>query len=688
MVKWDMLHHAMEMHTYCRLCERSCGLIAEVEDGQIQSLNSDPSDPICGNGSGCSSLQNSIGALQRDDRITRPMRRDGDVLVPASWDEALDDIASRLKEIQKQSGADSIGMLMGESMERNSHGLIRSLATSIALGTSSVFGSLAQTAGPRIRMAELMLGSPVSLLPDLGRAHYIIVFGGQQKDSDWGPWALGGAHEQWIQHSRRTKKTKVVVVGPRKTAFAETMDQFLAIRPGTEPFLLLGMLVAVVNGGWIDRQYIDDYTRDFDALQEVLDGWTVDACATICGIEAPKLSGLALKFSRSAMSVVQPDYGTFSNAYATLGAWAWMTLHTVTANTLRPGGLYHHEGVVDVQPALDKVPTDGAPRTRVLDIPLLLMRGPAAALADEILVPGEGSIRGLICMGTDPLSTVPDSARTREALGSLDLLVCMARCEDRTTAHADWVLPITHPWERADLQLMDHRLLPHSLLRWTPALVEPNGEAKTEQDILLELMKRLEPRKGDGWGRHIRLLGRWLSKSDLDTWVRRVLDWSTDVEWDELQAPPHRVDRGDTDRSTWAVSMEDSRIHLLPDVALETLRGLVVPEQTDEYPIWLRTSLRMDMAPDGHHRAANGTDPGLAIHPDLGIADGVRVRIRTRYGSVETTAHHVEGLRPDSVDLPMGYDTDVMALLSATRLDGLCGTAALDGVMCQVEAIG
>ena len=98
---------------------------------------------------------------------------------------------------------------------------------------------------------------------------------GQQEDGDWGPWTLGGAHEQQIQHSRRTKGTKVSVVGPRKTDFAEKMDQFIGIRPGSEPFMLLGMLVAVVKGGWGDQQYIDDYTSGYSELQEILEPWTV-----------------------------------------------------------------------------------------------------------------------------------------------------------------------------------------------------------------------------------------------------------------------------------------------------------------------------------------------------------------------------------------------------------------------------
>jgi formate dehydrogenase len=677
----------MEVHTYCRLCERSCGLLAEVENHSLKSLRSDPSDPICFGSAGCEAAQHSIQALNSDARITTPMRREGEKLVPASWDEALSDISSRIKDLQEQSGPQSLGLLLGESLERNSHGMIRSLSTALAMGTTRVFSSLSQTAGPRIRMAELMLGTPMPLLSDLSRAHFVVLFGGQQKDGDWGPWTLGGAFERQLNHSRKTKGAKVVVVGPRKTPLAESMDQFIGIRPGTEPFMLLGMLVAIVRGGWVDQQYLDDYTQGFAELTEALESWSIDDCARICGIEAAQLSGVALKFSRAAMAVAHADYGTFSNAHATLGAWAWMALHTVTANTLRPGGLYDHLGVVDIHPVLTNLRTAGAPRTRVLDLPLLLMQGPAATLSDEILVPGEGRVRGLLCVSDDPLASLPDSNRTREALDSLDLLVCLSTHENRTTAHADWVLPLSHPWEREDLQLTDHRLLPRTMLRWTPALVEPAGEARTEQDILADLVSRVSPgMKGSSWGRHIRLLARVLDRTDLDAWIRRAFEWSTDHSWEDLENSPHRVDHGDTDRSAWRVSTESERIEIMPAEAVDALRGTTLPSIDEDYPLWLRTSLRLDTAPDPLHRAVDSPDPGLSVHPDLGIADGAKVRLSTRFGSVETVAHHESSLRPDSVDLPAGYGTDAMALLSAARLDGLCGTAALDGLNCRIEA--
>ena len=676
----------MTIHTYCRNCEHSCGLLADVSDGRIEQLRPDPSDPICYGAVGCEHLNESVTQIESSERIRVPLRRSGEDWVESTWDEAFDDISRRLSDLREQSGTQSVGLSLGPNIERNSHGFIRSLSLALSLGTTQIFSGLSQGAGPRLRMAELMLGSPTPLLSDLSRAHYVVVLGGHQREGDWGPWNLGGAHERDLNHSRRTKGTKVVVVGPRKTALAESMDQFIAIRSGSEPFLLMGMLVAVVRGGWVDQQYIDDYCENYEALRDILEPWSVEGCAKECGIEPAQLSGLALKFSRAAMALVHPDYGTFSNAHATMGAWAWLTLHTVTANTLRPGGLYAHPGVIDIQSVLERIPTDGAPHTRVLDLPMLLMQAPLAALPDEILVPGEDRVRGLICVSDDPLVRLPDSERSREAFEKLDFLVCLAREQNATTAHADWILPVTSPWERADLQLVDHHLLPRTMLRWTPALVSPQGDARTEQAILGELAKRLRPsRKGSAWGTHVHLLGRLLGRTDLDQWMRRALEWSTDHEWSELDQEPHRIDEGDTDRSAWQVTTPSGRVQLLPAVVLDVLKDFQSPVTNPDFPHRLRTSLRPDRKACSGDSLLGVPDPGVAIHPDLGIADGAKVRVSTRHGSLETVAHHEPALREDCVDLPYGYGTDVMRLLSAARLDELCGTAAFDGVACRIE---
>jgi anaerobic selenocysteine-containing dehydrogenase len=672
----------MNQRTFCRLCEGACGLVADVDGGALRALAPDTQDPVSG-GFICDVATRSVGALAAPGRITQPLHRSGGRLVPVSWDEAIRGVADALKKARAQGEARSIGLYLGEALQRSDRGLVRSLATAAALGTPSVFSELSEGAGPRLLAAERALGHAVPLLPDIGRAHYVLALGGEQEGSGWGPLIRGRAHGDWLAHSRRTKGTKLVVAGPRATDFAREATQHLAIRPGSEPFLLLGMLVAVVKGGWHDPQFVRDYTRGWDALVDALAPWSVERCAARCGVDAAAISGVALKFSRAAMAVAVPDGSTFSNSHAGLTAWAWMTLHTVTANTLRPGGLYDHEGVFDLHHALAMLRSERAPRTRTGGHPLVLMQAPAAALVDEVLVPGEGQVTALLCVRGDPAGRLPGAARVEEALRALGTLVCLSTHHDDTTAMADWVLPVLHPWEREDLETVGAALLPRDAARYTPAVAAPAGEARHEADILAELAASVGAARG-AWGWHLGLAGRQIVKADLSAWERNLAGWLSDSEWEGIEAAGG-LDQGESDRSLWRISHEDGLIELFPEGTLPLLQAAGVDDAAADLPMRLRTSAARSEAPDAAH--GDGADAGIGLHPDAGLVDGARVRVRTRHGSVEGVVHLDDRLRADTVDIPREASVRATLLLSADRLDALTGTAERDGLACAVEPV-
>lgn len=674
----------MAAHTFCRLCEGYCGFVAETDGATLTRLEPDSADPVS-EGYTCEVASRSLAALRRPDRVTRPLKRENGRLVPATWDEAIKDIGQRLGAIRSQSGARAIGLHLGEPVQRSSRVLVRSLAFALGMGTPNVFSSLASGAGPRLFATELMLGHPVPLLADVGRAHYVVMMGQDPRATSWGPGYLGMAHEGAMQFSRKTKGTKVVVADPRKTELAAAMDQHLAIRPGTEPFLALGMLAATVKGDWRDRQYVEDYTRHYEKLGDLLAPWPVDRCADICGVTAAALSGVALKFGRAAMAVLHAGPSAFQNANGMLGAWAWLALHTLTANTLRPGGLYEHVGFVDPHNLLTTIGLSDAPRTRVHGHPLQLLQAPETSLVDEVLTPGEGQVRALISVSGDAAGRLPGSARVKQALGSLELLVCLAREQDETTAAAHWVLPIPHPWERADLGLHDNNQLPvHGLLS-TPAVVSAPGEVRAEEDILKDLFAAVHPGlRGSAWGAHLGLFGGWLARADLESWENRLLGFVAEDASARLAEPPHRIHVGDTDRSQWRVTTKDGRIDLLPDAIGELLARLEAPVRSPDRPFVLRTSAARDRAPDRAHRDA-GADPGVSLHPDAGFAAGSRVRVVTRYGEALATVRLDPSLRADTVDLPAGYAADALALLPSEPADALAGAPVRDGLDCAIR---
>jgi anaerobic selenocysteine-containing dehydrogenase len=610
------------------------------------------------------------------------MHRVRGTLVPVPWETAIEQIGAELRRVRKAHGPASTGIYLGDGVLRSSRSLVRSLAFGVGLGTPNILSELCLGAGPRLWIAEQMLGYAAFLRSDLARAHYIVLLGGDQRETGWGPMHPGMSTEGHIAHSRRTKKTKVIVADPRATDLAEEMDQHLPIRPGTEPFLLLGMLAAVVRGNWHDQQFVADYTSGFEALKEVLQVWTVDRCAEICGIDAPALSGVALKYSRAAMAVVHPGASAFQNANGAIGAWAWLALQTVTANTLRPGGLYEGKGVFDLHLASASVPTSKAPQTPAGGAPLQLLQAPATQLVPEV----RAGLRALITVAGDPMSRLSGPAQTRTALQGLDLLVCLAQTEDETAALADWVLPLTHPWEQPDLTIHDSAILPYRGLMWTPALVSAAGQARPADQILRDLYRAARPgMRGSVWGRHLDLLARYVVMTDLGEWEHRAFDWSSDVDLTELPEDTRRLNLGEEDRATWRPTTPDERIALMPEGVAELLAKVRPPVPTADAPFLLRTSQRRDRAPDASHRSE--TSGGVRVHPDAGLPAGARVRITTAFGSLLSNVEHDERIRPDTVDLAPELHEGGLQLTPFDGVDPMTGAPVRDGIPCRLETV-
>lgn len=674
---------AVEQATWCRLNECMAGLVATVEEGRIVALRPD-TENVAGRHGACGLCTASAGAAEDPRRILRPRKRVGDRFEEVSWEEALGEIGAKLKAIRKQSGARSLGLYAGAPVGLDARGVTRTLATALGLGTPNLYSPLSMRGGPWLRAAELVLGHAAALQRDVGRAHYVLLLGANQEAEGWGPMQAGRNLTVDLAFSRKTKGTKVVAVDPRKTPLAAGADQHLAIRPGTELFFVLGLLDAVLKNDWRDVQYSDDYCTPLGPLRDALAAWPVERCAEICGVPATDISGVALKFARAAMAVAVPSAQCLQSEHGTLTAWAILVLHALTANLLRPGGLYDNRGVLDAHAIAKQLPTSGAPRTRVGDFPLLLLQAPGAILADEVLTPGEGQLRALVAVHGDPVRELPGGARLRDALSSLELLVAVDLADNETTRLAHWVLPATHPWEREDLHLHDTSILSWKTTQWTPALVAPPGQARDVADILADLFKKVGPTlRGGAFGPHLRVLGSFVAGSDLAKWEARLLDGSGVVSYEELKASPHGWLGGEVDRATWRITTPSGRFELVPDAVAAQLAAIAAPADGG---LRLLTSAARDAAVRPFDRA-EAADPGVVLHPDVGFPEGARVRVRTQAGAVAATVHLDPTLRADTVDLPAGYAVDVATLLPTDRLDPFTGTPAANGLVCTVETL-
>lgn len=643
--------------TICRLCPGACGVLATVAEGRLTEVTVDPTDPVSG-GTPCSRLAELPEQVHHPERITQPLRRTGDTWEAVSWDTALDAIGERLRAVRSQHGPAALGFYLGGERWSRSRETVRTLMVAAAAGTPHVFSEQLEDSAPLLRVTEAMLGHPAVLLSDLSRAHYVVVFGGQQPDSHWGPHRRGRTYTKALAFSRRTKGTKLVVVGPQKAALAEQADQHIAIRPGTEPFFLLGMLSAAVKGDWRDAQYVRDYTVGWDALVELVAPWPVERCAEICGVEAARISGVALKFGRAAMAIAHVDRTVTAGPNGSLGTWAALALQTITANMLRPGGLYDHQAPLDLHHPLAFVPAMKSPSTAT-GAPLTALQVPAELLTEHV----QQGVRGLVIIDADPVGS--QSSATAKAIEGTDVAVVLASRHSATTAVADWVLPLTHPLEEAELETLGGHALPEPMVRHAPAVVSPPGEARPGDQILAQLYRALKPGlRGGAHGLHVALAARALADTDLAEAERRALEWVADVDPETLDASPHRLAFGMADRSLWRVSQANDRVHLAPDAIRPLLDAAQPPKATTDRPFFLHSSL-----PGGTVR----------VHPDTGLEDGAAITIDTGHGTLDLTVHLDAELRADTVVVP-GDTPGLADILPSSPRDPFSACPARDGL--------
>jgi len=670
-----------QTNSYCRACSGVCGVHLDVEDNRIQKISGDPKNSKNA-GFLCDVGRASITLTDHPQRLRTPAKRVGTALVPTSWDEAISEIGQQIQTLGRQHGQRSLGILTGDSLAHNTLGATRTAAFALGMGTPNLFSTLALESAPLLYVAEQMLGHVAPLQADVGRAHVTILLGGDQEQAGWGPMQSGTIHLQAMRHFQKTRRqAKLIVIGSRKTPLAEEADQFVSIRPGTELWFLLGMAHAISKGGWVDKQYLDDGFDNLERAQEWLEPWQPARCAEICGVEAEEISGVALKFSRAAMGTIARSPALTSSRNGTAAAWAWHTVHALTANLLRPGGVYESTGLVDMHPLVASFPTEKAPRTRVGDHPSVLLQAPATRMADDILHSDPDSMRSLICIGADPFTVLPHPDRTREALKAVELLVVIDKMGGPTTQLADWVLPATHFWEREDLDLIDQMVLPARSLQATPAVLSPPDQARAESDILKDVFEASNPGKwGGSWGTHLTLAGHWLATTDLRAQADRLLDWATNLKLDDVLSMPQGVDNGEIDRSTWRVSHPSGKIDLAPETLKDTITSLKAPSAVAAHSFLLDTvSWTADAAPQW---ARKNPQVFVAVHPSHGFKKGQQVQVTTPHGTLELPVRLDETLRVDTIQIPYEHANN---LVDAIELDPHTGTPQRTGIPASIQ---
>ncbi len=460
-------------------CPDTCALRVTVEAGRVVKLQGDPDHPTT-HGALCTKVSRYAERTYHAERVLHPLRRVGPKgrgeFVRVGWDEALADIAGRLAAIAARdpaailpySYAGTMGLVQGESMsQRFFHRLGASLLDRTICASAGA-EALTQSYGGKVGMH----------VEHFAESRLILIWGSNSIASNLHFWT-------YAQQAKRDG-ARLVCIDPRRTETADKCHQHLALRPGTDGALALGLIHELVQHDWLDHAYLDRHTEGWPALRDKALAWTPERAAEVCGLSADEVRGLARDYGTTTPAAIRLNYGMQrarggGNAVrliATLpclvGAWR----HRAGGLLLSSSGWYP----VD-QAALQRPDLLGPRRPRTINM---------STIGDDLLreaSPGFGpKIEALVVYNSNPVAVAPESPKVVRGFAREDLFtVVLEHFLTDTADHADYVLPATTQLEHLDV----HRSYGHTSVLINEPAIPPVGEALPNTEIFRRLAARL-----------------------------------------------------------------------------------------------------------------------------------------------------------------------------------------------------
>jgi anaerobic selenocysteine-containing dehydrogenase len=462
-------------------CPDTCAMLVHVQDGRAVRVQGDPEHPVT-QGFLCTKVNRYVERTYHADRLTTPMRRVGPKgegrFEPATWDEALDDIARRLNAIRSgphgaqailpYSYAGTMGLVQGGSIDRRFFHRI---------GASLLDRTICATAGTeawKVTYGDRMGPSP----EEAEHARLVLL---------WGTNTLTSNPHLWPALRRaRDAGARIVAIDPIRTRTAAQCDQHLAIRPGTDAALALGMMHVIFRDGLEDGDYLRRHTVGWEALRErALHEWSVERAAAETGLDEATIEALALEYARTRPAFIRLNYGMQRHAGGGMAVRVVALLPAVTGAwrdvgggaTLSTSGAFKANGAALEKP--EWIPAG----TRTIN---MIQLGDALTRPDAGV--GGPPVQALVVYNSNPAAVAPDLGKVREGLRRADLFtVVLEHFRTDTADYADWILPATTQLEHWDV----HTSYGHLYVTLNRPSIPPVGDSLPNSEIFRRIAARM-----------------------------------------------------------------------------------------------------------------------------------------------------------------------------------------------------
>ncbi len=477
-------------YSFCRVCEVSCGLKVTVENNKILKMETDR-DHIITAGSACSKGLNYEKIQSSPERILHPMNREGQKWSTDTWDNAISDIGTKLRNLIDNEGPDSIAFYMGATAAFNFGSTMMINALMDGVGSKNSYGPGSQGCNNKLQVFQHMYGSPFRMThPDLQNISLLISFGSNPIVSKMTFTQTANVSKQLRAIEKRGGR--IVHVNPRRTETADIVGEQLFIRPDTDIYFVLAFLNELIKTGGVDKDIVHKHMTGFEEATRICEPWTPERAEKVTLVPAEKIRELVAEYIAADGAVLYCGTGISQADNPTIAFWIMEVINAVSGNLDRPGAMIAGKGLFDMAKLMKKGGRLSRPReSRVSGLPAVTDLLPGAVLAEEILTPGKGQIKALINVGGNPVLSIPNpGGRLDEAFQNLELLVCLDIFKNATGSYAHYILPCTTSMERHDLPMCFHWMagnIPDRYVQYTDRVLEPPEDVRDEGWILTKL---------------------------------------------------------------------------------------------------------------------------------------------------------------------------------------------------------
>ncbi len=694
--------------TTCWECSTCCGALATVKAGRVIGYGPNPEHPYSQGAFCIKGIRGAPGVTYGPNRLLYPMRRVGargeGKWARVSWAEALDEMAARLAAVRETHGPEAIvGATSGAFFSRS---VILALALR-SIGSPNWMINQDLCGGCRAVSARTM-GLDITRGEDIASARCVLVVGRNPRVADPVEWAA-------IKAARK-RGARIVVIDPKCTPAAQIAYLWLAPRIGTDAALALAMIHVLIGEGLYDRAFVERSCHGMEHLAERAAQYSPEAAEAITGVAAAQIRAAARMYADGPSTFVS-GHGIDASSSGVQTFRAYHCLVAISGNVDRTGGNLRVRGPQGFRNYIDllhmptfRLPPEVEQRTIGAER-FPLWAGPRGwqtachnpSVIEAVLTGKPYPVRALYASGVNIAVTYPDTRRTIEALRALDFVAVAAHAMTPTAANADLVLPKTTTLEEEEVTFNPKG----SVVQFTRALVPPQGEARSEIDIVRPLLDRMAERGALG-----RDLLPWRSQREFN----RFLLGDCGIPIEDLEArgyhraqPARRAVSRPYATPTGKIELFSTVLH---ELGLDPLPAYAPPPPSDDgFPLVLVTG---DRERSYHHSRFRdqswalkvSPDPRLTMHPDaartLGVEDGawVRLQVARGKGTCRLRVKLSDETPPDVVSTGMGwwlpgqrpdygvYDININAALGYEGpWDPVSGSSNVRGMRCRVEVI-